>query len=104
AGPEHAHLRVDLLVRDPRVVGDAALAGDAQLLEDLARTAERHAVRPVESESDVLDDAPVLACLAGARNGLVDLDDAALDLRDGPLVFFLQAAGKHDVGVSRGLA
>src|SRR5690606_28046530 len=45
AGPEDAHLALDLLVRDARVVGDAALAGDPQLLEDRARALEREAVR-----------------------------------------------------------
>ena len=46
---------------------------------------------------------PVLPRLAGAVDRLVDLDDAALDLRDGALVFFLQAAGQDDVGVAGGV-
>ncbi len=54
--------------------------------------------------ADILDDAPVLARLAGAVDRLVDLDDAALDLRDGALVLFLQTARQHDVGVPRGVA
>ena len=43
------------------------------------------------------------ARLARAVDRLVDLDDAAFDLRHRALVFFLQAAGQHDVGVARGV-
>src|SRR5262249_24243873 len=44
ARPEDAELRVDFLVRDARIVRDAAFARAAQLLEDLAWPGERHAV------------------------------------------------------------
>ena len=37
----------------------------------------------------------------GQVDRLVDLDDAALDLRDGPLVLFVKAAGQDDIGVPR---
>ena len=40
------------------------------------------------------------ARLARAVDRLVDLDDAAFDLRDGAFVLLLQAAGQHDVGVA----
>ena len=103
ARPEDAHLLRDLLVGHAGVVGDAAFAGDAQLLEDLARLVEGEAVRPAERLRDVLDDAPVLARLARAVHGLVDLDDAPLDLRHRPFVFLVQAAGQHDVGVPGGV-
>src|SRR5205823_5490933 len=59
ARPEHTHLRVDLLVRDPRVVGDAPFARDPQLLEDLAWAREREAMRPVQGDGEILDDPPV---------------------------------------------
>jgi hypothetical protein len=45
AGPEDAHLPVDLLVGDARVVGDAAAGGFPQLLEDVARTRVRERVK-----------------------------------------------------------
>src|SRR5690606_7044615 len=88
---------------DARVVRDAALAGDAELLEDLARALERESMWTPERAGDVLDDSPVLACIAGTLDGLIDLDDAAFDLRDRAFVFFLQAARQHDVGVARGV-
>ena len=40
------------------------------------------------------------ARLAGAVDRLVDLDDAALDLRDDALVLLVQGAGQDDVGVA----
>ena len=103
AGPEHAHLALDLFVGHARVVGDAALAGDAQLLEDLARAREREAVRTAQRGGDVLNDPPVLARLARTIHRLVDLDDASFDLRDRALVFLVQAARQHDVGMAGGV-
>src|SRR4029079_5844217 len=68
-------------------------------LEDLTGALEREAVRPSQRRGDVLDDAPVLPRLAWTVDRLVDLDDAALDLRDGPFVFFVQTPRQHDLGV-----
>src|SRR5262245_13432984 len=100
AGPEDAHLSLDLFVRNARVVRDASFAGDPQFVEDLARAAEGEAARPAQRTRQILDDAPVLPCLARALHGLVDLDHAAFDLRDGPFVLFMQAPGQHDVRVT----
>src|SRR6187200_336970 len=99
ARPEDPELLRDLLVRHARVIRDAAFAGDAQLLEDLARTGEGETMRPVERLRDVLDDAPILMRVPRAVHGLVDLDDATLDLRDGAFILFVQAPGQNDVGV-----
>ena len=52
---------------------------------------------------EILDDAPIFARFAGRVHRLVDLDDAAFDLRDSALVFFLETAGQDDVGVARGV-
>src|SRR6185503_17561153 len=82
--PEHPHLPLDLLVRNPRVVGDTALAGLAQLVEDFARAGEGESVRPPKRASQVLNDAPVLTGFARAVDGFVDFDNAAFDLRDRP--------------------
>src|SRR6185295_19279306 len=101
ARPEDTHLPFDFLVGDARIVGHAALAGDAQLLEDLARAAEREAARAAERPGQVLDDPPVLPGFAGTVHGLVDLDHAALDLRHQALVLFLEASGHDDVRVPR---
>src|SRR5690606_37645616 len=84
AGPEDAVLALDLLVGDARVVDDGALRGHAQLFEDGARALERQAALAAQGAGDVLDDAPVLPRLARRVDGLVDLDDPPLDLRDGP--------------------
>ena len=100
AGPEHTEVALDFLVGHARVIGNPAFAGDAQLLEDLARTGKRESVRPLERARDVLDDAPVLPRLAGTLHGLVDLDDAALDLRDQPFILLVKRAGQHDVGMA----
>ena len=102
-GPKYAHLPLDLLVSDAGVVGDAAFARDAQLLEDRARVLEGEAVGASERGGEILDDAPVLPGLAGALDCLVDLDDATFDLGDGAFVLFLQAPRQHDVGVLRGV-
>src|SRR4029453_17382843 len=59
AGPEHAHLPLDLLVGNPGIVRHASLAGAAQLLEDLARSPEGEAVRAAHLAGQVLEDAPV---------------------------------------------
>ena len=88
------------LVGDAGIVGDAARRGPAQLLEDFARAREGEAAFAAEGRGDVLDDAPVLPGVAGAIDGLVDLDDPAFDLRDGALVLLVQRAGQHDVGVA----
>src|SRR5262245_7928116 len=101
AGPEDAHLPLDLFVGDARVVRDTAFAGDAQFVENLARAAEGEAARPTQRGRQVLNDAPVLPGLARTLHGLVDLDDAAFDLRDGPFILFVQAARQHDVRVTR---
>src|SRR6185369_2357259 len=103
AGPEDAHLLLDLFVGNARVVSDTALAGDAQLVEDLARALEREATRTTERVREILNDAPVLPRLAGALHSLVDLDHAAFDLCDGAFILFMQAAGQDDVRVTRGV-
>src|SRR5262249_47993055 len=64
ARPENAHLSLDFLVRDARVIGDAAFARDSKLLEDRPRVLEREAVRSIESARDVLNDDPVLTRVA----------------------------------------
>src|SRR5690606_16179793 len=84
ARPEHPEVLLDALPGHAGVVHDAALRGHAQLLEHLAGVGERHALLAPERPGDVLDDPPVLPRLAGRVDGPVDLDDAALDLRDGP--------------------
>src|SRR5688572_7003955 len=103
ARPEHTELRGNLLVRDARIIRDAAFAGDAKLLEDLARMGEGEPGRPAKRARDVLDDAPVLPGIARAVNRLVDLDDAPFDLCDRPFVFLVQAPRQDDVGVPRGV-
>ena len=55
------------------------------------------------ARGNVLDDPPVLPRLARALNRLVDLDDAALDLRDQAFVLLLQAARQYHVGMARGV-
>ena len=103
ARPEHAHLALDLLVSDARVVGDAAFACDPQLLENLAWLFEGESLRAAERARQILDDPPVLSGLAGAVDGLIDLDDAAFDLRDGAFILFVKTARQHDVGVAGGV-
>ncbi len=99
-GQTDAELLFDLFICDAGVVGDAALAGAAQLVENFARLAKREPVRPAQRRGDVLNDPPVLPRIARRIDRLVDLDDAAFDLRDRPFIFFLQRAGQHDVGMS----
>src|SRR5262249_58814946 len=70
AGPEDAHLPVDLLPRDAVVVGGAAARGLAQLVEDLAGRAIWELVRTPEPVREVPEDGPVLARAAGWDNGL----------------------------------
>src|SRR5262245_4362608 len=92
ARPEDPEVLRDLLVGHAGVVRHATLAGDAKLLEDLAWMGECEAMRPAERVCDVLDNAPVLARITRTVHGLVDLDDAPLDLRYCPFVFLLEAA------------
>src|SRR5690606_39238378 len=92
AGPEDPELPLDLLVRDPRVVGEAALRRGAELVEDLPRAGEGEPALAPERLRDVLDDPPVLPRVAGRIDRLVDLDHPTLDLGDRALVLLLQRA------------
>src|SRR5262249_56157769 len=58
--PEHALVRLDLLVADARVIDDAALRRPAQFVEDLPRTGEGKSPLPAQRAGDVLEDAPLL--------------------------------------------
>src|SRR5262249_51084720 len=60
ARPEAPHPLVDLLPGDPEVVGHAAARRDAELVEDLARRAERELLLRAEARGEVADDLPVL--------------------------------------------
>src|SRR5262249_22209916 len=104
AWPENAVLLLDFLVGDAAVVGHAALAGAAEFVENLFRPAVGKALGPAERGGDVLNDAPVLARIAGGVNRLVDLDDPTFDLRDRALVLLVQRAGQYHVGVPGRLA
>src|SRR5262245_4230888 len=103
ARPEDAHLAIDAFVRDAVVVGDAAARGLAQFLEDLARMLKRKQRSLAQSPRDVADDRAVDARVAGRIDGLLNVDDAPLGAADDALLFFLKAAGKHDVRVMCGL-
>src|SRR6516165_10919872 len=96
--PEHALLRLDLLVAEARVIDDAALRRPAQLVEDLPRTGEGESSLPAQRAGDILEDPPVLPGVAGRRDGLVDLDDAALRGAEDPLVLPVLRAGQDHVG------
>jgi hypothetical protein len=103
ARPEDAVRGLDLLVRDPRIVRDAAFRGHTQLVEDLARAREREPALPSERARDVLDDLPIRARVAGGLDRLPDADDAPFGGRDRPFVLLVERARQHDVGVPRGL-
>src|SRR5581483_6356664 len=103
ARPEHSELFLDFLISDSRVIRDTALAGNAQLFEYFRRRVERKSVRPIQRLGDVLDDDPILSRFTGTVDRFVDLDHAPFHLRYGAFVLFLQAAGKDDVGMSRGV-
>src|SRR5262249_42737940 len=91
--PEHALLRLDLLVADTRVIDDAALRRPAQLFEDLFGTAKSESSLPAQRASDILQDTPVLLGVSGRRDGLVDLDDSTLRRADDPFVLLVLRAG-----------
>src|SRR5262245_51305083 len=103
ARPEHAHLCFDLFVRNPGIVGDAAFAGAAQLVEELVRAGKAEPMRAAEPTRDVLNDSPILSRVAWRIDRLVDLDDAPFDLCNGAFILLLEAAGQHDVGMTRGV-
>ena len=100
--PEDAHLLVDLLVGDAVVIGDAAARGLAQFLEDLARFVEREVLAAAQAARQIADDLRIGARIAGRIHGLLNMDHAPLHVAGDALLFFLQAAGQHDVGMRRG--
>src|SRR5581483_9370461 len=63
AGPEHAALRVDLLLGDARVVRNPALRGAAQLIEDRARRVELKELTPAHPRRQIAQDLPIAARL-----------------------------------------
>src|SRR5690606_8936734 len=64
AGPENAHLSLDLLPNNAVVVTDPALARDSQLFEDFPWSGKFETVIPAHGTGDVLDDLPVLPGLS----------------------------------------
>ena len=105
AGPEDAHVLLDLLVGDARVVGGATLGGHPQLVEDVLGAREVvEVLAPAQAVGDLHHDLPVGPGISGAVHGLVDLDDAALGAGGGALVLLVQGRGEHDVRVLGGLA
>ena len=103
AGPEDALLRFDLLIGDTRVVGHPALRSPPQLSEHLGWLGKGEAAFPPQCFGNVLNDPPILPCVARAVNGFIDLDDAALGGCHRAFVFFVQRTGQDDVGVARRL-
>lgn len=101
ARPEHAVLALYLFIGDPVIIGDAALRGVTEFVENGARRGEGKPMRPLQRLRHILDDAPVLPRLARAFHGFIDFDDAALSGRDDAFVLLLQRAGQHDVRVAR---
>src|SRR4051812_4699674 len=100
ARPADAELLLNLFVRDAGIVGDAALAGPAELVEDLPRLAKRKAMWPAQRLRDVLNDAPVLPRIARRIDCLVDLDHSTFDLGDRTFIFFMQRTGQDDVSIA----
>ncbi len=105
AGPEHAHVLLDLLVGDAGVVGGAALGGHSQLVEDVLGAGEVVEVLPApQALGELHHDLPVGLGVAWAVHGLVDLDDAALGAGGGALVLLVQGRRQHDVRMLGALA
>ncbi len=102
--PEDAVPRVDALVGDARVVGGAARAGAAQLVEDLARLAgtgsalRGPAPRPGRTRISRSVRTP-----AGGANARRPQHDAAFEVRHRAVLFGPLRGGQHDVGQRRGL-
>ena len=103
ARPEHAEFVLDPLPGDPVVVGGAALRGDPQLLEDVARAPWILEVLPLaEPLREIADDQRVGPRLSRGIHRLVDLLHTPLGAADHPLVLLLQAAGEDEIRVMRG--
>ena len=99
AGPEDALLAVDPLVGDAVVVGDAAAGREPQLFENLAGLAEVEELAAAQAAREVADDIRIGARIAGRVDRFLNVDDARLHVGRDALLFLLQAAGQHDVGM-----
>src|SRR5712664_2652490 len=97
AGPEDAALRVDLLVADAGIVGRPALAGAAQLLEDLARTGVAKAVTVPEASGDVAQYFDIRPRARRRGLGAAAVQHAALEIRHRSFFLGPLRRGQDDV-------
>ena len=103
AGPEDAHLPLDLLVGDAGVVGHAAARHPGELGEDVGGRVEVELMALSEPAGQVADDPPVGAGLPGRVDRLADADHSPLGARDSALVLLVQRAREDQVRVARRL-
>ena len=104
ARPEDAHLALDALVGDAGVVGGAAGAGAAELVEDGLGVAEIELVRASQAARQLEEDRGVGARPGGRRHRGAEAHHARLGGRRRALLLLVQRAGQHHVRVPRRLA
>src|SRR5690606_4037864 len=91
-GPEHTEVVFNPLVGHSGIIRNSASRGCAKLLEYFPGVVERKTLRSIEGFRNVLNDLPVGLRIARRFDGLVDSNDASLDLGHRPFVLFLQGA------------
>src|SRR5688572_20215779 len=94
AGPEDSHLVFDPLVGHAEVVGSAALAGYAKLVEDVFGGLEVvEVLAPSEPTCQLQKDACIGSGVSGRVHGRADSVRPALCTGDGALFFLVQRSG-----------
>src|SRR5262245_30941625 len=97
--PENAELPVDLFISDPVIVGNTATRCFSKFIKDVTRRLKIEKASPAEFSRKITDDLRIQPRITRGRYCLFDMNDAPFDVTCDPLLFFLQAARKDNIGV-----
>src|SRR5690349_24734533 len=98
AGPEDTLVRFNFLIRDARIIGNAARAGATQFLEDLARLLEGEVLPLAQELSQFTEHLHIGADVGRGVKSPLATNDAPLQIGHSALFFRPLCRGKHYIG------